>query len=552
VGVFSGGHDSLVNTHITARHPKFAGVIHIDTGTGIPETQQYVVETCVRLGWDLKIYRAVNYINAKGELDPQIYEEMCLKHGFPGPNFHQRMYNRLKQLPIDQFSRNWHLAADKSAILGLSTGARKAESTRRMRNMSRHPSPWQKDGRRVWISPIADWSKDECEVYMKEFTLPRNSVKDALCMSGECCCGAYAQTNELKQIEFFYPDHGAWLRGLECRVKANGFPWGWDEKPPAWWSKKVEYERAEKNGQLNLFSPPHFAHLVSFNTKITMNIEELNQVKEIAQKIRNARGGRIENFCKVPEYKILRPLVFELFQMKVHEKLGYKSLSRFFSDQVGVDSDRDRYSKLFIEELKFALYEHHVFGVPIGTVSKAVLNQSRFIVVFELGATRSTSYQVNPDLVVQARSAWEGAKQIASSSGRSNPNRNDLSEMVAKAESNGSIKSAKGIESDRLNRHKAHLRRLLKEIKFAQQELKELESRKSQKVNHEHESVSDLNPFFAVESYTERQKSLIPAINNLCRNESQLRIAYENLVARGPAACKRYLRELRDCKGVSL
>ena len=250
--MFSGGHDSLVNTHITSKHPAFRGILHIDTGTGIKETQDYVIDTCKKFNWELKIYRASEYINAKGEFKPQIYSEIVLSHGFPGPFMHQKMYNRLKELPLKHFLRDWQKIY-RGSIIGLSTGCRKEESIRRLNHITKNGTT-QKRGRQIWINSIADWTKDDCENYIKAYQLPRNPVKDNICMSGECLCGAFAQPNELRQIEYFYPEKGKELRDLEQKVKAQ-FPWGWDEKPPAWWSKKVASRKLEESGQQNLFSP---------------------------------------------------------------------------------------------------------------------------------------------------------------------------------------------------------------------------------------------------------------------------------------------------------
>jgi 3'-phosphoadenosine 5'-phosphosulfate sulfotransferase (PAPS reductase)/FAD synthetase len=249
--LFSGGHDSLVNTHLVSQYPAFRGVLHIDTGTGIKETQDYVIETCAIFGWELKIYKASEYINKNGELKPQIYSQMVLEHGFPGPPMHQKMYNRLKELPLRHFLRDWQKISG-GKVIGLATGCRKEESIRRFKNITKNGIT-QKHGRQVWINAIADWTKDDCEQYMKAYHLPRNPVKDNLCMSGECLCGAFAQPNELKQIEYFYPEKGKEIRALEQQVKSR-FPWGWDETPPAWWSKKVAARKLEECGQLNLFS----------------------------------------------------------------------------------------------------------------------------------------------------------------------------------------------------------------------------------------------------------------------------------------------------------
>ena len=49
--MFSGGDDSLTAALVTARTKRFTGCVHLDTGIGIPETQEFVIETCRRMGW---------------------------------------------------------------------------------------------------------------------------------------------------------------------------------------------------------------------------------------------------------------------------------------------------------------------------------------------------------------------------------------------------------------------------------------------------------------------------------------------------------------------
>lgn len=39
--LFSGGHDSLTATALTAKHPRFTAAVHINTGIGIEETRDF-------------------------------------------------------------------------------------------------------------------------------------------------------------------------------------------------------------------------------------------------------------------------------------------------------------------------------------------------------------------------------------------------------------------------------------------------------------------------------------------------------------------------------
>jgi len=53
--LFSGGHDSLVSTHHAMQDDRVDAVVHVNTGIGIPETRQFVHDTCDRFGWTLRV-----------------------------------------------------------------------------------------------------------------------------------------------------------------------------------------------------------------------------------------------------------------------------------------------------------------------------------------------------------------------------------------------------------------------------------------------------------------------------------------------------------------
>lgn len=244
IGLFSGGHDSYTVTHFAIESYYVNVVCHIDTGIGIPETQQFVIDRCKAHDWPLKIYRAVENTNAKGEPDPQVYEDLVLKWGFPGAHGHGMMYFRLKDRAIQRILRDY--GATKDAPVMLISGCRKEESTRRMGNTDEI----QVRGKTVWVAPFTWMTGSDCAEYMRIHELPKNQVKEVLCMSGECLCGAFAKPNELKEIEFWYPDVAKRIKDLEVRVREAGFPWGWEEGPPKWWTEK---NKAEKAGQLDAF-----------------------------------------------------------------------------------------------------------------------------------------------------------------------------------------------------------------------------------------------------------------------------------------------------------
>lgn len=234
--MFSGGYDSLVTAHVTATWAMDRGypfsVGHINTGTGIEETRDYVIATCLHYGWELKEYKAIENQKADGTPDPQDYAALVREHGFPGPWMHRKMYSQLKERQIERMIRD-HKQRAHDCIM-LTSGKRIQESARRMRTTTQD---FEKLGGTLWANPIRHWTKDDVLDYKELHSLPNNIVVDWLHRSGECNCGAFAQPGELADIELFFPKTGCWLRQLEREVRAAGFPWGWEDAPPEWWKK---------------------------------------------------------------------------------------------------------------------------------------------------------------------------------------------------------------------------------------------------------------------------------------------------------------------------
>lgn len=240
IALFSGGHDSLVATHVASQHLQFSFACHLNTGIGIEQTRDFVRATCE--GWqvELREYEAANYIRQDGKPAPQRFEEFILAYGFPGPAQHSRMYQRLKERPLRQMIRE--LDRDKSDRVILVTGVREQESVRRMA----HVEPIQVwEGTKIWVAPI--WHFSACDVnhYIRDNGLNRNPVVDLLHSSGECLCGAYAHKGEKEEIREWFPEMAAYLDELERQTNVAGFPWGWEDAPPEWFY-------AIKNGQMSL------------------------------------------------------------------------------------------------------------------------------------------------------------------------------------------------------------------------------------------------------------------------------------------------------------
>jgi 3'-phosphoadenosine 5'-phosphosulfate sulfotransferase (PAPS reductase)/FAD synthetase len=256
VGVFaafSGGYDSLVSAHFTLGRVAGAAALHLNTGIGIERTREYVRRTAKDFGWPFHEVRT-----------EESYEDLVLgRHvnktddrtpyagGFPGPVMHAFMYQRLKERPLRRFAaavrRGHPRRARARRWVMIVTGIRHDES--RVRAGYKRAVSVDKSTSLVWVNPFYWATADDFRGYRARFDLPRNPVKEALGFSGECLCGAHADRGELARIRLACPATAAYLEGLERRVRAAGFPWGYEERPPAWFQE-------QRRGQRSIFDLP--------------------------------------------------------------------------------------------------------------------------------------------------------------------------------------------------------------------------------------------------------------------------------------------------------
>jgi len=231
-GTYSGGHDSFSACYIASLHPKFSGVVHINTGIGIEATRDHVREACREKGWNLLEYKATENTKSDGSPDPQIYEEWVNKYGFPGPKCHTDMYTRLKQRSIERLERDLGATARKTnpRLVLYVGGARSDESDRRMRTVA---GDAYKESKRVWANIIHDWTKLDTTELIKFTNSKRNPVVDLIHKSGECLCGAFANPGELEELNMWDITRPAYKRITELQNRVmEKFPWGWEDTPP--------------------------------------------------------------------------------------------------------------------------------------------------------------------------------------------------------------------------------------------------------------------------------------------------------------------------------
>lgn len=238
--LFSGGHDSLTAVHVAHQFLPVDAVVHVATGTGIPETFQFVQETCAEHGWPLIVCRPP-LDEATGEPGTQ-YRAMVLAHGFPGPGdvVHRIVYSELKEKALRPLiARSKQRSTDRVLLIG---GMRRQESERRMG----HVEEVHRIGASVWCSPLANWSADDCGEYMEMHGLKRSLVKDLLHISGECLCGCFAKPGERKEIATWFPLVDARIRTLEAEAEVADVPARWGKRPGKYWTQR-------RKGQLDMF-----------------------------------------------------------------------------------------------------------------------------------------------------------------------------------------------------------------------------------------------------------------------------------------------------------
>lgn len=235
--LFSGGGDSMVATHIAARHEFFGGCVFIDTGTALPGVIEFAQEVCEAQGWPLSVIRS-----------PQTYEDMIVRNGLPGPGQHPTAYVRLKEKALDAHVRalctrcaagERHVKHD--TVMWIS-GARASESMRRMGQ-----SGWVTvDGSQVWVNPILDWDNSECRAYRDLCNLPTSDVAAMVHRSGECNCGTYAATGEREMLRDLYPEFAARMDGWEALARAHGHDNAavWGQRPTKRPKDQLEIPRA--------------------------------------------------------------------------------------------------------------------------------------------------------------------------------------------------------------------------------------------------------------------------------------------------------------------
>lgn len=202
----SGGHDSLTAMHVAYESDQIEleGIIHINTGIGIPETREFVEDRAEALGLDF------HEVDEREEW--REYENRVQEYGLPGTGVHEKEWINNKHEPLNNFLSQF----DGTPLI--ISGARRHESDNRWENVDATGIEYDDKNDRIWASPLAGWTGLDVRKYRRERDLPMNPVVDLLELSGECLCGAYGDREELRMIREFYPWVWAYIQSIEAKV----------------------------------------------------------------------------------------------------------------------------------------------------------------------------------------------------------------------------------------------------------------------------------------------------------------------------------------------
>lgn len=219
VAMVSGGRDSAVAYALADQMGlKIDLILHGRTGTGIPETTQFVTDYYGNQGPDFAMADAGD-----------AYERYVMRKGFfgVGRDAHHFAYHVLKAQPFRKAISKHIRKGRRGCRVLLITGARKSESENRRLNLKQS----RRERNDLWVNICHDWSAGERDQFLGSNEVAINPVAQQLCRSGECMCGTMQTLGERNEAAACFPGWAAWLRELETAARRQ-HGWGWGEPMP--------------------------------------------------------------------------------------------------------------------------------------------------------------------------------------------------------------------------------------------------------------------------------------------------------------------------------
>jgi 3'-phosphoadenosine 5'-phosphosulfate sulfotransferase (PAPS reductase)/FAD synthetase len=217
--LFSGGNDSTAMLRIVKDHVDAA--VHIRTGIGIESTFDHVRQTCEAWRVPLMVL----------ETHPNVYRDLVLgddSNGFKGHHQHHLTYHWLKQLRLRDLQNAKTVRGERLLFI---SAIRQKESAKRRNGVAKGAFglPDHEARRCPFANPLVKFTSEDLANIRMELEVPQCMAAALIHRSGECLCGAHAKHGTLEEIEYWFPEAGAYIRELEREAEKAGKPyckWG--------------------------------------------------------------------------------------------------------------------------------------------------------------------------------------------------------------------------------------------------------------------------------------------------------------------------------------